>query len=122
MTLESSKKSWEEERYNKLESFDKILSEIEGATSREKMLWREIYDNAISDRAAANLCFLSLFPTLQNDHDKHIIGGDKLSKYIERMTRSNDQLIKLAELIQKSREKDESIDEEALYKQIEQGD
>ena len=112
-------KTWTKERLDRLQNFDKLLDDIGTASSREKMLWREIYDHAISDRQAALLCFMNLYPQLKRDLDRHLMGGDKLSKYLERMEKSNTQLIKLAELIQKAKEKeDEAVNDDDLYKQM----
>ena len=120
MTSESSdKKTWENETAKNIADFDKLLDAISGASAREKMLWREIYDNAISDRQAANLCFLALYPDLKRDVDKHMMGGDKLSKYLNNLTKSNDQLLKLADLIQKAiTDDEETINDEALYAEM----
>lgn len=112
-------KEWTKERLERLQNFDKLLDDISTASSREKMLWREIYDHAISDRKSAELCFMNLYPQLKRDLDRHLMGGDKLSKYLERMEKSNTQLIKLAELIQKAKEKEEDrVDEDSLYQQM----
>jgi hypothetical protein len=40
--------------------------------------------------------------------EQHVIHGDHLSKYMERMTRSNDQLLKLADLVYKAKDKQET--------------
>jgi hypothetical protein len=41
-----------------------------------------------------------------------------MAKYIERMNKANDQLIKLAELISKEEEKASQIDPDNLFAQI----
>ncbi len=116
---DKTKDGWTKEKLDKIRDFDKLLDSITGSSAREKMLWREIYENAITDRQLANLCFMNLYPQLKRDIDRHLMGGDKLSKYLERMTRSNDQLIKLAELIQKARNNDDDlVDENAIYEEM----
>ena len=44
--------------------------------------------------------------------------GPTLSKYLERMNKSNDQLIKLAELIAKEEERSDSVDPDDIFKKI----
>lgn len=117
-TAEKTSKEWQDKHRKKVQDFDKLLDAIDGASSREKMLWREIYDNAISDRQSADLCFLNLYPHLKRDIDKHIMGGERLSKYLERMNKANEQLLKLAHLIQQAVDKEDKVDEEALYEEM----
>ena len=42
------------------------------------------------------------------------------SKYLERMCRSNDQILKLAELIAKEEEKSEAVSEDDIFSRINQ--
>ena len=41
-----------------------------------------------------------------------------MSKYLERMCRSNDQILKLAELISKEEEKADAISEDDIFNKI----
>jgi hypoxanthine-guanine phosphoribosyltransferase len=55
---------------------------------------------------------------MSNSLQDNISVGPTLSKYLERMNKSNDQLIKLAELIAKEEERAESVDPEDIFKKI----
>jgi hypothetical protein len=46
----------------------------------------------------------------------HTMFGQLMSKYLERMSKSNDQILRLAEII--SKEEQESIDPNAIFDQI----
>ena len=48
----------------------------------------------------------------------HISVGPTLSKYLERMNKSNDQLIKLADLIAKEEERAEAVDPDDIFSKI----
>jgi hypothetical protein len=50
----------------------------------------------------------------------HAIHAQNMAKYIEKMSRSNDQLLKLAELIAAAEEKSEEINAENIYSAIEE--
>jgi len=49
----------------------------------------------------------------------HAIHGPNIAKYLERMSRANDQLIKLAELIADAEKENKEIDPEEMYRQLE---
>jgi hypothetical protein len=88
------------------------------------VLWEEIYKNAVSDREKASMLITNLWKEITSDPEKHVLFGTAMSKYLERMSKSNDQLIKLAELVQKNNEDEDVdvIDTENLYTKISAGD
>jgi len=115
----SSKKT--DKKKELLQEFDELLDSINSAGSKEKILWRQIYENAITDRSNANLCFLDIYPHLQGDMENHMTHGMQTVQYLTRMEKSNEQLIKLATLIQKALEgqvNEDSIDANAIFDQI----
>lgn len=104
-----------------LQEFDELLNSIDSAGTKEKILWRQIYENAITDRSNANLCFLDIYPHLQGDMENHMTHGMQTVQYLTRMEKSNEQLIRLATLIQKALEKqvnEDSIDANAIFDEI----
>lgn len=110
----SSSKKWTEQKNDLMMEFDKLLDSIDSANTKEKILWRQIYENAISDRNSANLCFLDVYPHLRNDMDNHIQVGQHAVLYLTRMEKSNEQLLKLATIIQKALENQKDIEEEGF--------
>lgn len=114
---------WKTEKKQMLMEFDELLNSIDSAGSKEKILWRQIYNNAISDRQNANLCFLDVHQHLRGDVDNHMQLGRQATDYLTRMEKSNEQLLKLSALIQKSIEAqhvEEELDEDRLLQEIQE--
>ena len=102
----------------KSEAFSDLLDSIETTENKKKLLWKEIYNNAITDRLNAYMLFTGIYTGMCYSLQDNISVGPTLSKYLERMNKSNDQLIKLAELIAKEEERAESVDPEDIFKKI----
>jgi hypothetical protein len=83
-------------------------------------IWTEIYQNAFQDREKASMLVTNLWKEITADPEKHILYGTTVSKYLERMAKSNDQLVKLAELMQKSDivVEEEDIDLDDVYSKM----
>jgi hypothetical protein len=47
---------------------------------------------------------------VQGNAENHVIHGDHLAKYMERMEKANTQLLKLAELVHKAKDKQDAED------------
>ncbi len=105
----------------KVEQFADLLSTIESAEEKKKMLWKEIYENAVTDRENASMLFTDAYTQMQSGTAEHISLGSTMSKYLERMNKSNDQILKLAELISREAEKAARIDPDDLFSQIDGG-
>lgn len=104
---------------SKVKDFSDLLKQIDGVSDKKKKLWMEIYENAIADRQNAYILFTTLVGIVEDKSTEHAIHGKTLSTYIERMSKANDQLIKLSELISKSETKeDTTIDPEDMFKRI----
>ena len=83
-------------------------------------IWTEIYQNAFQDREKASMLVTNLWKEITADPEKHALYGSTMSKYLERMAKSNDQLVKLAELMQKSDTviEEEDIDLDDVYSKM----
>ena len=102
----------------KIKDFSDLLSQIDGVSDKKKKLWKEIYENAIADRQNAYHLFTVLVSIVEDKSTEHAVHGKTLSSYIEKMSKANDQIIKLAELIARSETKSEEIDSEEMFRQI----
>lgn len=102
----------------KIRDFGGLLDQIESLTDKKKQLWKEIYENAISDRQNAYVMFAKLVKIAQDKSTEHAVHGKTIATYIERMSRANDQLIKLAELIAKADRSGDAIDPEEMFERI----
>jgi len=61
----------------------------------------EAIDNVRSDRALASTLLIELVKILKSDETKHQYSGPVAAKYLETLQRSNEQLVKLASLLNK---------------------
>jgi len=102
----------------KLENFSDLLSELTSTNDKKKFLWKEAYQNALEDRESANILVSDLLMQIQGSLTNHQTYGSVMSKYLERMAKSNDQILKLAELISKEEENNQNISAEDIFDQI----
>ena len=61
----------------------------------------EAIDNVRKDRALASTLLVELVKILKADETKHQYSGPVAAKYLETLQRSNEQLVKLANLVSK---------------------
>jgi len=101
-----------------IKDFSDLLDKIEDLDDKKKALWKQIYENALNDRQNAYMLFIQLHHICQDKSTEHAVHGRTMSGYIERMSRANDQLIKLAELVRRAEEKSDEIDNEELFAKI----
>jgi hypothetical protein len=102
----------------KITDFSDLLDCIDGASDKKKKLWLEIYQNAVTDRQNAYVLFTVLVEIADNKSTEHAVHGRTIATYIERMSKANDQLIKLAELIAKAEPKAEDLDPDEMFRRI----
>tara|TARA_B100001057_G_C22275123_1_gene728483 strand:- start:123 stop:485 length:363 start_codon:yes stop_codon:yes gene_type:complete len=102
----------------KTEQFGALLDSIENLEDKKKHLWREIYENATVDHMNAYMLFTDVYSTMTGDKADHVTLGPMMAKYIERMNKSNDQLLKLADLIAKEEERASQIVPDDIFSQI----
>jgi hypothetical protein len=102
------------------ENFANLLDTISSVEEKTKALWRQIYENAAEDRQNAGLMWTDLYIRVHGKAEEHAIHGATLAKYVERMSKANEQLIKLTDLVSKAAniEVEETISEEDMYKEM----
>ena len=103
---------------NKVDAFSDILEGLNSTEEKKKLLWKEIYENAVVDRENASMLFTDAWKCMQGGTSEHVSLGGTMSKYLERMCKSNEQILRLAELITKAEEKEATIDQDDLFAQI----
>jgi len=91
MTKKSNKKE------EKIKEFSDLLDGLSATEDKKKLLWKESYQNAIEDRESAAILLNDLLVTIPGNPTSHSTHGGLATKYLERMSKSNDQIIKLAE-------------------------
>ena len=103
---------------DKIKNFSDLLDNLKNTEDKKKMLWKESYQNALDDRENANILLIDLMKVSMNNTANHIQFGSLMTKYIERMSKSNDQILKLAELISKEEEKADYISDDDIFDKI----
>lgn len=102
----------------KVEQFSELLSELESTEDKRRLLWVEIYENALTDRENAALLFTDAYTQMQSGTAEHVTLGATMSKYLERMNKANDQILRLAELVSKAEQQAAAIDPDDLFSKI----
>jgi hypothetical protein len=102
----------------KIKSFSELLNSLKDADEKKKILWKEIYENAISDRERASILFTEAYKSMSGAATDHVSLGSTMSKYLERMCKSNEQILRLAELIAKAEQAEAKVDPNELFAQI----
>tara|TARA_A100001011_G_C14307693_1_gene843975 strand:+ start:2502 stop:2846 length:345 start_codon:yes stop_codon:yes gene_type:complete len=102
----------------KISEFSDLLDSLQKTEDKKKLLWKEAYQNALDDRSNAGILFTDLLIQSQGNSANHIQFGQLMNKYLERMAKSNDQILKLAELIAKEEEKNETMTPDDIFDKI----
>jgi hypothetical protein len=109
----------EKEKFVK--EFADLLDNISSTEDKQKSLWKQIFENAVTDRVIAYIVWHDLYKTVYSNPSEHAIHGQNLARYMERMSKANEQLIKLSEQVFMAKKKDDSIiiNEEDIYSTLE---
>jgi hypothetical protein len=103
---------------DKIKTFDDLLGKLTSTEDRKKALWKEIYENAISDREKASILFTEAFKTMSGNSSDHVTIGTIMTKYLERMCKSNAQILSLADLISKAEQENLKVDPDDIFSKI----
>jgi len=104
------------EREDKIKKFSDLLDSLESTEDKKKLLWKEVYENALNDRESAGILFTDLLLQTRGNASNHSLFGSIMSKYLERMAKSNDQILRLAELLAK--EESAHVDINEIFNKI----
>ena len=119
--MDSKKKSFInkiKEKEEKISKFSELLDSLENTEDKKKLLWKDAYQNAVEDRESANILVTDLLMQIRGNTTNHQALGSIMSKYLERMAKSNDQILRLAELIAKSEEAESVINPDEIFNRI----
>ena len=106
------------QKSGKLLEFTKILDSLDEIDDKKKKLWKEIYENASLDRENAYELYTDIADKILEDPLNHATYGTHATKYLERVSKANDQLIKLAELIASAEKEASAINADDLFERI----
>lgn len=104
-----------------VKKFNARIDALLAVDEKTKTMWKEVYENALFDRQNAYRLYADIWNTMQGDPAGHTMNGNQAAKYLERMGRANDQLIKLSEMMNAVEESNSKIDEDDVYEQISKG-
>ena len=102
----------------KIDVFSDLLDKISSLEDKKKLLWKEIYENALNDRENANTLYTNLYLKMEGSQADHVAVGSIMVKYLERMCKSNEQILKLADLIAREESKATKIDADDMFAEI----
>jgi hypothetical protein len=102
----------------KVSEFAEMLDEISSTEEKKKLLWKQIYENALTDRENASMLFTDAWSRMSVGSSEHVALGSTLTKYLERMSKSNEQILRLAEIINTVQEQEAQIDSEDIFSKI----
>ena len=118
-------KELEKQARDQMRDFGTLLNSLDKTLDKKKQLWKLIFENSITDRKNAYLVFADLYVSVHSRPAEHAIHGQTLSKYMERMSKATDQLLKFAELVASAEEKlpkdvDDRMSDDDIYSSIQQ--
>jgi hypothetical protein len=64
------------------------------------------------------MLFTDAWSRMSVGSSEHVALGSTLTKYLERMSKSNEQILRLAEIINKVQEQEAQIDSEDIFSKI----
>lgn len=102
----------------KIGQFSDLIDKINAIDDKRRALWRDIYENAVTDRQNAYAMFVKLVKIMENKSTEFAVHARSASSFIERMEKANDQLLKLADLISAAENKGGTIDPEDMFSRI----
>lgn len=111
-----------EKQASKMYDFEVLLDDTKDLDEKKRLLWKQIYRNAVEDRSSAAILFETAFKTMGSSSTDHISMGSTLVKYLEKMSKSNQQLLELSELISRDEEKSTKIDPDDIFRRIGESD
>jgi hypothetical protein len=105
---------------DRLKDFSQLLKSIESIDEQKRHLWREVYQNAIADRQNAFIMFKRTVTMVSDNSTQMAVHGRTIEKFLEKMSRANDQLIKLAQLVADAQHADDDgeIDPDDMFNRI----
>jgi hypothetical protein len=101
----------EEMSESRKKDFSDMLDRITSADEKKRFLWADIYNNAYREIKTAYRLFDDAYNNADmNDDVTHAGLGPVLVKYMERASKANEQLLKLANMIEEEVKKQEEAD------------
>lgn len=95
------------------------LEKMKSLDAKKKILWSQIYQNAIDERSSAAMLFGEAYATMSSSAADHVSLGSTLVRYLERMSKANQQLLDLSSLVTQEETDNTRIDPDKIWAEIE---
>lgn len=97
----------EKQLEKKLNDFADLMRSIDDLPEKQRAIWRETYENALADRHNAFMLFKKMVQMVQQvqgtlSSSEMAVHGKTIATFLEKMSKANDQLLRLSELIGKA--------------------
>lgn len=102
----------------KSKDFSELLDTIQNVDSKLKSLWKNIYDNAVTDRQNSFVMFATLVAIVGASSSEFAVHGRTITSYLERMQKATDQMLRLSEAIANATPKEEGPSANDLFDRI----
>lgn len=103
---------------SRIRDFGELLQSIESLDDKKRQLWKEIYENAVVDRQNSYAMFTKLVRISGDKTAEHAVHGKSIATYIAGMSKANDQLIKLADLVARAQSGNDSVNPGDMFDKI----
>jgi hypothetical protein len=97
------------DKQSRMAEFEKMLERLDSTVDEKKrFLWKDVYRNAYEERETAYKLFNNAYSgsTATDTEAYHIEVGPILVKYLERASKANEQLLKLASMVEEAEKED----------------
>lgn len=102
----------------KVKEFSELLDTMSSTDDKRTALWKEVYQNAVVDRENAYALYLNAYSTFGGGQGEHTTIGPIMVKYLERMSKANEQILKLADVIRSTQEEESKLMPDDLFSKI----
>jgi signal transduction protein with GAF and PtsI domain len=106
------------EAESRITDFGELMSEIESLDDKRRRLYIEIYENAVVDRQYGHSLFVELSQIVKGKSAEYAVHAKSLATFLERMSKANDQLLRLVELIAKADNKNTEVSSDDVFDKI----
>lgn len=102
----------------RLDKFYEYVETLKDVDEGTLSLWTSIYEQALEDRQNSYRLYHDLWMTMQGDLTAHTMNGQIIARYVERMSKANDQMLQLATLMRESIVKETGINPDDIFNAI----
>lgn len=106
---------------DKILVFKNLLKDITSLNDKKRALWIDIYTNSLIDRQNAYVNYQQICSICSDKSSEWAVHGRTVTATLERMQKTTEQLLKLADLIEQAQakdDKDKPISKDDIFSKI----